>query len=306
MNESHATDAAAIIKSQTPCVVCVNDLLSSPHYHPAGLVVNHVNRCAQLSMVADTFHYAPLPWWARLIIVIAFLFMLSSIPISSGFFISLLLTFVILKCLELNTVRDLKALILSNYLLIFSGLIVSQDLWMVVYLFVAVFANLSLMIKLSAPEVPLSQISSKSGMQLLIIIPLSILLFYVFPRLDPLWRIPTVTKLNASLEEKMNAGSIVGMFGDDSTAMQITFAKQPILRGYWRGILLSFYNGKPGIRPAQMLAKSNYYLHSIKIKRQIMRYCWSPHKSVFCIMKVFWQHQNRPYYFHRISDYLYQ
>jgi protein-glutamine gamma-glutamyltransferase len=70
------------------------------------------------------------------------------------------------------------------------------------------------------------------------------LLFYVFPRIDPLWRIPSLTKGNITLEDRMNPGSISGMFGDDTTAMQITFANQPIIRGYWRGIILSYYNGE--------------------------------------------------------------
>tara|TARA_R110000868_G_scaffold96745_7_gene266090 strand:+ start:1236 stop:3209 length:1974 start_codon:yes stop_codon:yes gene_type:complete len=195
-------------------------------------------------VIADSFHYAPLPWWMRAFVVISFLFVLSSIPISSSFFISLLLTFIILKCLELNTIRDLKALILSNFLLIFSALIISQDLLMIGYMFFALFANLSLMIKLSAPEVPLRKISSKSGKQLLIIIPFSLLLFYVFPRFEPLWRIPNATKVNTSLDDKLTPGSLSGMFGDDSTVMQITFTKEPVLRGYWRGMTMSFYNGE--------------------------------------------------------------
>lgn len=195
-------------------------------------------------VIADYYSTPPLPWWVRLGIVSSCLFLLSGNIFSSGFFIRFLVAFVVLKCVELNTTRDLKVLILCNFLLMFSALIVTQDLWIIIYLFVAIFSNLALMIKLSAPEVSLSQITSKSGQQLLIVIPLSILLFYVFPRIDPLWKVPSMSKVSTGLDEKMMPGSVAGLFYDDSTVMQITFKKNPILRGYWREMILNFFNGQ--------------------------------------------------------------
>ncbi len=213
--------------------------------------------------LADYLRKPALPWWIRLIIVIACLFLLSGNVFSSGFFIRALVAFIILKCLEIRTTRDLKVLILCNFLLIFSALIVTQDMWIIVYLFVAIFANLSVMIKLSAPEVTLSQIGSKSGQQLLIILPLSVILFFVFPRIDPLWKIPTISNANASLEEKMTPGSISALFNDETTVMQITFAKNPILRGYWRMMILGIYTGETWY-PFLKNEASYYPLDSLK------------------------------------------
>jgi hypothetical protein len=195
-------------------------------------------------LIADYFSYPPMPWWASTAIVIACIFLLSENIYSSGFFIRFLLTYIILKCLELHTTRDLRVMVLSNFFVIFTSLIVTQDLWIIIYLFVSVFANLSIMIKLTAPEVTLSQIGSKSGKQLLIIIPLSIFLFYVFPRIDPLWHVQALPKFSTGLSESMNPGSISQLFNDDSTAMRITFSNTPTLQGYWRAIILSFYSGE--------------------------------------------------------------
>lgn len=194
-------------------------------------------------LLADYYSYPPLRWWMRILIVIGFILVLFPSMSDSGFFIRLLLTFVILKCLEMNAERDVKVIILCNFLLIFAELIMMQELWIVIYMMMAIFANLGLMIKLNAPDVPLSKISSKSGQQLLIVAPLSLLLFFIFPRIDPFWQIASSSKATASLQETMNPGTISGLFNDDSVVMQVTFPGKPKWRGYWRGIFLNYYTG---------------------------------------------------------------
>jgi transglutaminase-like putative cysteine protease len=195
-------------------------------------------------LIADYFSYPLMPRWIRFFLVIGCLFILNAGIHSSGFFIRFLLVFIILKCLEIHTIRDLKVLILCNFFLIFSALIVIADLWIIIYLIIAILANLSVMLKLSASQVTLRKMSSKSGQQLLIAIPLSILLFYVFPRLDPLWQVPSLSKGTTGFNERMSPGSIAELFNDERPVMQITFKKNPILHGYWRGLILSFYTAE--------------------------------------------------------------
>lgn len=198
-------------------------------------------------LTADYFGYFRLNAWIRFLLVGLCLFILKiqyGSIISSGFFIGFLLTFIALKCLEIHSFRDLKTLVICNFYLIFSALIVIQELWILVYLLVAVLTNFSLMLKLSAPRASLREISGKSMKQLLVAIPLSIILFYVFPRIaDPLWQVPSQSQNRIGFTENMNPGSITEFFGDDSVALRITFKNKPSLRGYWRGLILDFYNG---------------------------------------------------------------
>lgn len=196
-------------------------------------------------LLADHFSYQPIPRWMNFVFVVGFLFLLNQDVNSSQFLIRFLLVFIILKsCLELSTVRDLKVIILCNFFLMFSALIVIQQIWMIIYLLIAILANLSIMLKLSAPQVSFKEISSKTSQQLLIVIPISIVLFYVFPRIDPLWQVPALTKGSIGFNETMRFGSISELFNDDSTALQISFKNQPILDGYWQGIILNYYSGE--------------------------------------------------------------
>jgi transglutaminase-like putative cysteine protease len=216
-----------------------------PHFTTAPWWVSLIFLAAMgYRLIADYFSYPLMSRWMRFIIVIGCLCLLNGSIHSSGFFIRFLLTFITLKCIEMHTVRDLKVLILCNFYLIFSALIVIQELWIIIYLLIAIVANLSVMLKLSASQVSLKQISSRSSQQLLIAIPLSILLFYVFPRIDPLWHVPSVSQGRTGFSESMSPGSVAELFNDDSVAMQITFKKNSILNGYWRGIILSFYTGE--------------------------------------------------------------
>ncbi|TAL59660.1 MAG: DUF3488 domain-containing protein, partial [Legionella sp.] len=159
--------------------------------------------------------------------------------------IGFLLVFVGLKSIEIHNLRDIKVLILCNYYLIFSALLLNQDLWIIVYLFIAIIANLSLMLRIAAPSVSLSQIGSRSIKQVLIALPLSVMLFYLFPRLaDPLWQMPSLAQSKTGFSDRMRPGSVTQLFSDDSIAMRITFKGAPVLHGYWRGLILSFYDGK--------------------------------------------------------------
>lgn len=198
-------------------------------------------------LIADYFGSPLLSKWVRLLLVICCLFLLKmhyGSIISSGFFIGFLLTFIALKTIEIHSMRDIKVLVLCNFYLIFSALIVIQELWIIVYLIIALLANLSLMLKLAAPQASLRQIGGKSIKQLLIAIPLTIILFYVFPRIaNPLWQVPSSNMNHTGFSERMNPGSIADLFSDDSIALRVTFNKNPILNGYWEGLILSFYNG---------------------------------------------------------------
>ncbi len=217
-----------------------------PHIatEPAWLFITFLSAIAY-RLTADYFNYPPIPVSIRisLFILVCCILLYGGDIFSVGFFIRCLLTFIILKCLEIHTIRDLKVLIICNFFLIFSALIVIQELWIIIYLLGAILANLSIMLKLSSSEVTLRQITSKTSQQLLIAIPLSILLFFVFPRIEPLWNVPAISKGSTGFNETMSPGSISELFNDDSAVMQITFKNSPIMNGYWRGIILSTYTG---------------------------------------------------------------
>jgi transglutaminase-like putative cysteine protease len=100
------------------------------------------------------------------------------------------------------------------------------------------------MLKLSAPQASLNQLGTSSLKQVMIAVPLTIVLFYVFPRLaNPLWQVPSLIQAKIGFSETMNPGSIGSLFDDDSIAFRVLFKDTPITNGYWKGLIFAFYNG---------------------------------------------------------------
>ena len=194
-------------------------------------------------------HYRlrPLAKSIRLMLIITCLVLLKAeygSIISSNFYIGFLVAFVGLKIMEIHSARDFKVLILCNFYLILSALILIQELWMIFYLLIAILANLSLMLKINSPQATLKQIGGRSFRQVLIAIPLSVLLFYLFPRIaNPLWQVPSQIQGQKGFSEQMRPGSIAQLFEDDSTAFRVSFKNKPLLNAYWHGLVLSYYNG---------------------------------------------------------------
>ncbi|KTD82514.1 transglutaminaseTgpA domain-containing protein [Legionella waltersii] len=198
-------------------------------------------------LTADYFAYPLISKWVRIGLVFTCTVLLKvqyGSIVSSGFFIGFLLTFIALKVIETHTIRDIKVLILCNFYLVFASLIVIQELWIMIYVLVSVLANLSLMLKLCAPQASLNQLGTSSLKQVIIAVPLTFVLFYVFPRLaSPLWQVPSLIQAKTGFSETMNPGSIGSLFDDDSIAFRVLFKDTPITNGYWKGLIFSFYNG---------------------------------------------------------------
>ncbi|HAT1820286.1 TPA: DUF3488 domain-containing protein [Legionella pneumophila] len=198
-------------------------------------------------LITDYFAYPPLDKRIRFIVIISCFFLLKfqyGSIVSSGFFIGFLLAFIGLKTIEIHNVRDIKILILCNFYLIFAALIVVQELLIIPYLLIAILANLTLLLKLNAPQASLRQVSGHSMKLLLVATPLTVFLFYFFPRIaNPLWQVPSLGKSHTGFSEWMEPGSVANLLNDDRTALRVIFKRKAILNGYWRGLTLSIYNG---------------------------------------------------------------
>lgn len=194
-------------------------------------------------------HYGfPLPnvWVGIFLILISLslLYWQYRILQSSGFYIGCLLMFTALKSLEVQTARDLRVLVLCNFYVILTVLLLYQELWIFPYVILAVLANLALMVKLAAPQVDFKYTSKHFIKHFLVALPISLLLFYLFPRFThPLWRVPALSQTKTGFSEEMTIGNLSEVFNDDSTVMRVIFNRKFKPSLYWRGLVLSQFNG---------------------------------------------------------------
>ena len=187
---------------------------------------------------------------------------------------AMLLMLSFLKLFEMKSKRDVLLVIFVGYFLLAANFFHTQSPWIAIYVFVAVIYLTSLLIifsdRLSSTSFKTRiQISAKMIMQA---VPLMLILFVLFPRISgPLWSLPKdVKSAKTGVSDEMSPGSINDLISSGSVAFRVQFkAEVPEQKDlYWRGVVLSHYDGKKWTRedaPANIRPDISYVADDAKI-----------------------------------------
>jgi len=163
--------------------------------------------------------------------------------------VSLLIILVLLKLLESRTLRDATMIIFFAFVLVVTNFMFSQTLPVALLMTAIVWLITAALVGFNAESTQLSAKTklSISGSILLQAIPLMLLLFLLFPRVQgPLWRTPTdAQSARTGLSDTMAPGSINRLSLSDDIAFRAKFdgaAPKPE-QLYWRGPVLWEYDG---------------------------------------------------------------
>jgi len=168
--------------------------------------------------------------------------------------LALLLTF---KLLEMHARRDLFVVIFLSLFLLLTNFFYSQSLptaaWMLLTLTVLLTAQMSFQYTGIVP--PLKRRLRTASSILLLAAPLALILFIGFPRLQgPLWGLPgDAHGAHTGLSDTMAPGSVSSLATSDELAFRVRFTG-PVpdqSQLYWRGIVLSDYDGRTWTRLAR-------------------------------------------------------
>ncbi|MEO6920400.1 MAG: DUF3488 and transglutaminase-like domain-containing protein [Collimonas sp.] len=161
--------------------------------------------------------------------------------------LTLLLTF---KLLEMRARRDLFVALLLSFFLLLTTFFYSQSilslLWMIATLTLLLTAQLSFQYTGDMP--PLRQRLRLGGVILAMALPLTLILFLLFPRIQgPLWGLPGDAHGGRSgLSDSMAPGNLSQLALSDDIAFRVKFAETapaPAKR-YWRGVVLNDFDGR--------------------------------------------------------------
>ncbi len=165
-------------------------------------------------------------------------------------FLALLAAMACAKLLESRNYRDFRVLFLLSILLILAFLMYSTS--MLVFLYAVIVLGVSIW-ALMRIEHRHSRIVSFGRwgdiLKLLILsLPLAIILFFFFPRIDPLWGIQRPAAQNITgLPEEMRMGDIGFLAQSNDIAFRVKFADGQVPAAeklYWRGPVLWFFDGQ--------------------------------------------------------------
>lgn len=178
--------------------------------------------------------------------------------------VTLLILLAALKLLEVHSARDATIVLYLACFVIITKFFYSQSLLTALFMFVTLLLILTTWIHLqSAPLTlregngdigylaasPLRGLRARmriAGILLLQAIPLTLILFVLFPRIQgPLWGLPQDAYSSSGLDNKMAPGSVSHLALSDAVAFRVMFDGTPPARNqmYWRGPVLLNFDG---------------------------------------------------------------
>jgi transglutaminase-like putative cysteine protease len=171
---------------------------------------------------------------------------------------ALLFAMLALKFLEARAQRDHLILTLLAYFLVFASVLDGGGPLEGLYLiaFVAISTLGLLQVGRQGTLLPTGPTARLAGKLLLPAAPIMLVLFLLFPRLPgPLWSVPgSSASASTGLSGSMSPGDITNLGLSDEVAFRVEFTGTPPPASdlYWRGPVLSNFDGRAWTRPAGM------------------------------------------------------
>jgi transglutaminase-like putative cysteine protease len=226
-------------------------MVTAPHaLHLPGWVIT---LCASLLLWRGYLTYRNEPVPKRWLILLVTLFITGAILIEyHSLFgrevgVTMLMLLAALKLLELKTPRDAMVLIYLSCFIIITNFLYSQSMITGVYLFATLLVIMLVWVHLYAPGSTLT-VRLKIALTLLLqAIPLTLILFVLFPRFQgPLWGLPQDAFARSGLDNTMTPGSLSHLALSDTVAFRVTYQGTTPRHDqmYWRGPVLWHYDGR--------------------------------------------------------------
>lgn len=163
--------------------------------------------------------------------------------------IPLFLLLIFVKLLETDTARQKRLLLLLGYFVVLSYFLTSQILPVAAYMLgVALLLTAALAQQTAGPAAGLLRPLRTAAGLLLAGLPLALLLFVFFPRLDhPLWSLPSSEQASRTgLSDTMSPGDFGRLILSGEVAFRAVFRGPPPdpRHLYWRGPVLETFDGR--------------------------------------------------------------
>lgn len=161
--------------------------------------------------------------------------------------VTLLILLTMLKFMELRSPRDAMVLVYLACFIIITNFFYSQSIPTALYMLATLLVIVTTWVHLHAQSITLKPRLRVAATLLLQAIPLTLVLFILFPRVQgPLWGLPQDAFASSGLDDKMAPGSLSRLSLSDEVAFRVSYADKPPRREqmYWRGPVLWNFDGR--------------------------------------------------------------
>jgi transglutaminase-like putative cysteine protease len=161
--------------------------------------------------------------------------------------VTLLLLLATLKLMELHKPRDSMVMIYLCCFIIITNFFYSQSIPTALYMLATLMVVVSTWVHLQAQNIALVPRLRVASVLLLQALPLTLILFILFPRVQgPLWGLPQDAFASSGLDDKMSPGSLSRLSLSEAVAFRVSYEGMPPPRNemYWRGPVLWNFDGR--------------------------------------------------------------
>lgn len=162
--------------------------------------------------------------------------------------ITMLVMLMAMKTLELRARRDAFVVFFLGFFLVLTQYLYSQSLLTALWTLLSVWALLTALVLAQMPvgQPSLRLAAGQAARTTAIGLPVMVLLFVLFPRIAPLWGVPSDSVGRTGLSSEMQFGAMAEIANDDSIAMRLRFEGPPPPAGalYFRGPVLTRFDGR--------------------------------------------------------------
>ncbi len=160
--------------------------------------------------------------------------------------VTLLILLTSFKLLELRTMRDATVVIYLSCFIIITNFFYSQSIPTALFMLLSLLLIMATWVHMQTGSLKLKPRLRIAGILLLQAIPLSLIIFVLFPRVQgPLWGLPQDAYSSSGLTDTMAPGSMSKLSLSDAVAFRVAFSgKAPSPEQmYWRGPVLWDFDG---------------------------------------------------------------
>ena len=191
-------------------------------------------------------------WLMALLLGVSVMLVIYQADLSEGrqFGVTLLVLMAGMKLLEMRTRRDLYILVFLGYFVLVTLFLFYQTPALTAYVLMVAtgFTALLMANNLTGDRLPLKMLGGKALGMMIGSIPVMLLLFILFPRLDgPLWSLSLGSGSGITgMSDNISMGSISNLSQSEEVAFRVRFPGDmpPPAQRYWRGMVLWHTDGR--------------------------------------------------------------
>jgi len=157
----------------------------------------------------------------------------------------------LLKLLEMKQLRDVLIMVYLAYFAVVTQLLFSQSIFTALYVIMALLLVTACLVSLyqDDAEVKRAQAIQVAMKMMSLSIPLMLVAFIVFPRIPPLWSVPSLSKASKTgISNRMSPGLINQLFESNELSFRVVFDEPtqapPSSQMYWRAVVMDYYDGE--------------------------------------------------------------